>query len=272
MPKLLLVTAHYGDASQLRAFDRMVSAISNAGVSGLHAAVADNSVTGVTGHEYTALKIFRPKRNLGYLNGCHFGLEQFLNRERFWPDWIGVVNTDIVLEPASVRWLLEYAPSPDIAAIGPDIRLTSGIHQNPFMRQRPSKWRMRYYRAVFSHPRSTAALETLAGWKTRCLDRASELELAAAHQPSEVYAVHGSAFFLSRVFFECGGSLRFPGFLYGEEIYIAEQARRLDLKILYCPAIRVLHREHSSTGQQRVAQRASWARQSVSYLCENYFP
>jgi GT2 family glycosyltransferase len=237
----------------------------------VHAVAADNSVEGVRPDEYSSVEIHRPERNLGYLKGCHFALEQFLKREIRLPEWIGIVNTDIVVEPASVGHLLDYAPTEDVGVIGPDIRLPSGLRQNPYLLQRPSKWRMRYYRAVFSHPRSTAVLEVLSEWKKRSLERARPAELSVGQTASTVYAVHGSAFFLSRAFLERGGSLRFPGFLYGEEIYIAEQARRLGLKVMFLPSVKVLHCEHASTGRERVAERASWARQSVGYLCENYF-
>jgi GT2 family glycosyltransferase len=64
----------------------------------------------------------------------------------------------------------------------------------------------------------------------------------------QIYAPHGSIFIFRRAFFEHGGNIRFPYFLFGEEIYIAEQVKEKGGKILYAPELNIIHNEHTSTG------------------------
>jgi GT2 family glycosyltransferase len=50
-------------------------------------------------------------------------------------------------------------------------------------------------------------------------------------------------------YFEAGGFLDKSLFLYFEEICVAEICRSLGLQVIYEPSLRVLHREHRSTGE-----------------------
>lgn len=89
-----------------------------------------------------------------------------------------------------------------------------------------------------------------------------------------IYAAHGACMIFSSKFFALGGTLEVPFFLYGEEIYAAEAARLLGLKVLYNPGLRVQHDEHQSTRARSVflsRQAAKHLRETTDYLVDAYF-
>ena len=64
----------------------------------------------------------------------------------------------------------------------------------------------------------------------------------------EIYGGHGSFIILTKMYFERCGIINYPVFLFGEEIYLAEQCRQQGLKVVYDPTIAVKDTEHASTG------------------------
>jgi GT2 family glycosyltransferase len=87
-----------------------------------------------------------------------------------------------------------------------------------------------------------------------------------------IYAPQGSCLVFSRRYFEQGGSLEYPAFLFGEEIFVAETVLRLGLQVVYDPRLRVWHDEHASTGRLRSRKLARYVGQSAAYLADTFFP
>ena len=57
--------------------------------------------------------------------------------------------------------------------------------------------------------------------------------------------------FVHRSYFEAGGDLEHFSFLFLEELYVGETCERLDLEVLYEPALRFAHGRHRSIGRVR---------------------
>ena len=76
---------------------------------------------------------------------------------------------------------------------------------------------------------------------------------------------------LGRGFFERGGTLLHQPFLFGEEITIAEQARRMRLPVLYLPTVEIAHAEHVSTSRLPSRMHHRFVRDSVRFIADNYF-
>ncbi len=64
---------------------------------------------------------------------------------------------------------------------------------------------------------------------------------------SDFYATHGSMFILSKKFFELGGVLSDLPFLYGEEMYIAEQIMAIGGRNCYVPGVKSFTRRKCYT-------------------------
>jgi hypothetical protein len=72
-------------------------------------------------------------------------------------------------------------------------------------------------------------------------------------------------------FFEKGGTLNYPSVLFGEEIFIAEQVLKLNLKMVYEPILHVEHHEHATTGVFKSKKTVNYLHQSYTYLLKTYF-
>jgi GT2 family glycosyltransferase len=90
-------------------------------------------------------------------------------------------------------------------------------------------------------------------------------------QLGDCYAIHGSFMIFKRQFFDANGTLNYGSFLYGEEIFVAEQCLRLGLKIAVTPNIEVIHHEHTTTGKMKDKRHMGYLNQSIQYLKKEYF-
>ena len=86
-----------------------------------------------------------------------------------------------------------------------------------------------------------------------------------------IYAPHGACMVFSRLYFDAGGSLDYPCFLYGEEFYVAETARQLGLAIRVDPSLRITHHEHSTTGLLAPASMAHHVHNSLGFVLSQYY-
>ena len=242
----------------------------------LHVLVVDNTVKGtwVGDSSKPNCRAVQAPDNLGYFGGARYGLSLYLETNPL-PDWVIVSNVDLSIEdPLFLDRLTRLGSIPNLGAVAPSIRSSlTGIDQNPYMRVRPTALRMHFYKWLF---RSWVALNTY-----ECLsvlykkisgqfrkDRSGYFQSGPSE---EIYAPHGSFLIFSRTYFERGGDLQFPRFLFGEEIYIAESMRRLGLKVLYEPSLQVIHKEHHSTGLFRSRRIAAYVASSAAYCADTFF-
>jgi GT2 family glycosyltransferase len=65
----------------------------------------------------------------------------------------------------------------------------------------------------------------------------------------DIYAGHGSFILLTRAYFEKCGMIDYPVFLFGEELYLAEECRKHSLRVIYRPEICIYDSEHVSTSK-----------------------
>jgi GT2 family glycosyltransferase len=86
-----------------------------------------------------------------------------------------------------------------------------------------------------------------------------------------IYAPHGAAVFLHPRFFARGGTIHYRGFMYGEEIHIAEQARSCGLEVVMAPDLRIEHEGSFTTGTLTCERRRRWQQDSSRIAWEDYF-
>lgn len=231
----------------------------------LHIAVTDN------GRErrrplIAGADLFTPPRNLGYLGGCVHALESWRAAGHALPDWVCVSNTDLTLADDFLLRLTTEACSDDVGVVAPDVRLVDGAPQNPLLWRRPARLMMLAY-AVLARSRMFArAFE--AGVRVRHFFR---LFRERATDASSIYAPHGSIVLLHRRFFERGAELRYGALMFGEEIHIAEQARRAGVRVIWRRDLRVVHEQHATVGRVRTDQRHRWLAESADVLWRDYF-
>lgn len=269
--KIVLLTAtHYFNQAEVLEFAEHINLLELPSGYELYIAVADNSenwdpkLVGVNN-----LSVVQPSKNLGYLNGCAFALQSWAKETGKRPDWVGVVNTDIELCPDFLTRLLVQPFSDSDAVIAPDIILPTGERQNPHLYQRLGRAQILIYSWIFKiHMLGRLYLFAHAMRKNK---RPLSKSDGSNEEPTAIYAPHGSAIFFRRQFFDAGAYLEFGGFLYCEELHVAEQARLNGLKVVWTPGISLQHDQHSTTGQLGSARRFDWMYQSYRFILEKYY-
>jgi GT2 family glycosyltransferase len=226
------------------------------------------------GNSFTFL---RSDENLGYFGGARRGISKYLEEHPL-PDWVIVSNVDLLItDPQFLQKLAALKSAPHVGAVAP--RIASGLtgrNQNPFMRSRPSavrmhlyKWLYRSWLALNAHELGSAAFHRMRTALRQVTQTTSDLGRDVS---GKIYAPHGSFVVLSKEYFLAGGSLDFPCFLFGEEIYLAENLRRLGLDVIYEPSLEVVHQEHKSTKLLKSRKLARVVASSAAYCADTYFP
>jgi GT2 family glycosyltransferase len=206
-------------------------------------------------------------QNPGYFGGAALGWRE-LHRETGLLDWTIVTNDDIRFASDFFSRLSADIPA-SVGLLAPDIVVpSSGLHQNPLYRDKPAGRRLHALRWLHRHPLVMRAFMGLRGIRQRW--RAAQ---PPGQPPTDgaIYAPHGACLLFSRHYFAAGGTLDYPCFLYGEEFFVAETARRLDLSILLDPSLRAEHFEHSTTGLLVPAAMAKHMHDSLTFILREYY-
>ena len=262
MKRVLIITVHFNNGSDIERFVSEASSLSVPAGWKIEIVVVDNSGGAPS---LRSAELFSAPRNLGYAGGAAFGAEQWLARGHELPEWIGVVNADVAFGTDAIAALVSAPLSDDVVAVAPSILLGGTSPQNPFLLRRPSRARMWLYTVIFrSRVLTRLADAVLAAKRRRAAADADRAQRA-------IYAAHGSAFFLRKEFFERGATLRYEGFMFGEEIHIAEQARSVGGIVMYVPAAEAVHLGSATTSRIAREQRRKWHLESALILWRRYF-
>lgn len=215
---------------------------------------------------YSFVELTGDGTNLGYFGAAGKAYSFYKEHHTVHPAWTIVCNTDIeFLSPEIFRKLNELKPGCDI--VGPSIHSSvSGKELNPFALTRLTKEKLNFLLLVYSFYSFYLVYQLLAILKAKV--KASSGTPAAA---AEVYAIHGSCMIFRDSFFERGGHFEFGGFLFGEELFVAEEALKKHLKTFFIPGIKVVHREHSTTGWFKKPVHIRWMKDSLKWLLKSYY-
>ena len=274
---VLLICVNYCKPAETQRF--VASVLEQSLTPSLHVVVVDNSPSAGNGALPDSVsadphvKAFASGKNLGYFGGAAAALADYL-RTNPQPEWVIVSNPDVYLPDREVlQRLVDVHKGDEPAVIAPSIHtLNSAVDQNPYMRVRPKPFRMRLNSLIFSAYPVDVVYQSVSWIKHRALETLSRKRPAeAAALPEKIYAPHGSFIALHRSYFERGGNLEHGAFLFGEEIFVAETARKLGLTVLYEPALRIQHTERSTASGLWSRDTSRYRRQASRYLARSFF-
>lgn len=182
------------------------------------------------------INIFTPHNNLGYLNGLFYGINEYKKSKEL-PQWIVLSNTDIEIKKFKFK---DKNYSSNIYCIAPEIfSVFNRSYQNPFYKFRLQKKRIKRIIMVKRFFLLDIIYEKLSQIKNK-------ISLSRDTSSSYIYAPHGSFFLLKKDFFLMKEQKYF-NLLYGEELFIAEELRKINKKIYFDKNLRINHLEHSTT-------------------------
>ena len=218
-----------------------------------------------------------PHANLGYFGAARLAFDMAIKAVG-WPDWTIVSNVDLRFDPDEFARELEGLAKDGVGVVAPRIVSSrSGRDLNPMMKRRPSWARMHFYKWLFRSYILASAYELASECRIRIKRRLTAAGVRSTSsmntncRPERIYAPHGSLMIFSKLYFELGGTLQHTPFLFGEEITIAERARALGLKVIYCPRIVVEHLEHASVALLPSRRVHMYVAEAAAYCADNYF-
>jgi GT2 family glycosyltransferase len=126
----------------------------------------------------------------------------------------------------------------------PDVITADGIHQNPHILKRISRFRRFQFDVYFSHYYISRLLILIL--------RIIRPVRTSPSQPLEGCELHmgvGACYVLTSEFFKHFKQLNYPFFLCGEEAYIADQIHSVGGVLWFDPDLRVHHAESAALSQ-----------------------
>jgi len=225
--------------------------------------------------EYPFLHYYETGENLGYFGGARFGLSRYLQHHTDYPAWILVTNVDIVFTPSFFHRLSELNVQPTIGVVAPAIISKRwGSDYNPQRMKRFSRRHLYFLEFLYSgfliHNLYLMTAYTKK-WISGRPGFNTQSGVTDIQKERKIYAPHGSCLIFSHNYFNRGGNLELPHFLFGEEIMVAETAAHSGLDIVYHPDLVIYDYEHASTGFFVTPEINRFYRQSVRAILDRYY-
>lgn len=268
--KSLIICVNYNTYSNLEDYLQSIDASSEQTKKlVLDVCVVDNTVENYKEITYTPqnfnLRVFPFYTNYGYFGGAIKCIEEIGENSMKEYDYVIISNVDVSLTSSFFN---------DLGAIKQDnygwiapkiIRKYDNSNENPFMPERPSKKKIQLLCFIYKHP----TIFKLMNWYS--LMKHKKRPASAVEKPRIIYAGMGSIFILTKKFFEHNYPLRFPAFMYGEEIHIAELVRKSGLLTYYDPSVLVWDVCGVSTGKLNIKKKCSMMYEGIHSMLVEHF-
>jgi GT2 family glycosyltransferase len=185
-------------------------------------------------------------RNAGYFEGLNLGMAALHERAPHY-DVVVIGNNDLVFERDFFEGLERRA---DILArqsvVSPDIITLDHEHQNPHVISGFSRFRELVWDLYFSN----FWLSQLISWAARrARSLAGRKDHHAHAEEGPIYQGYGACYIMTPRFFRTYQRLWSPGFVMGEEFYLARQLAAKGEQMYYVPDIRVRHHDHATVSK-----------------------
>ncbi len=202
--------------------------------------------------------------NVGYFGAFKVALESVGYPKVSTYDHVIISNVDLEVTEDFFSKLEETKVGTDIGVIAPSI-VSKHRHNdlNPKIITKPSKSKILRNYMLFKYPFLFKFYAKLSDKKIKH-NKIQDI-------PQIIYAPHGSFIIFNQVFFEQGGIIDYPVFLFGEEMYVAESMKTMNLKIQYNPNIKIFDFDHGSTSKENRSFISAEHRKALKYILKNYY-
>ena len=217
--------------------------------------------------EFGFVTVLFPGKNLGYFGAARFALEHHKSNHSI-PELTIVCNSDLKISDVNfINGLVEHTGADNVAAIAPSVVSSfTGRDMNPYLTERYSRKYLQMLKSVYSFYPAYVLYETAALVKSKLQDKPKR-----ESRSTETYAVYGACIAFTKAFFERGGKLDFGAFLYGEEIFVAEQAKQLGMTVLHDSRLQIVHEEHSTTGFIKSPRHVRYLHESIAFILKAFY-
>lgn len=231
--------------------------------------VADNTDTSFESikleeTEWIHPQVFPFHENLGYFGAIRKTMA-LANLQGY--DYLVLSNVDMTVDKACLKNLCTSQVSTNVGWIAPQIFSGSENRDlNPALWQRYSKRKLQLVRMLYMHPLILRLYE-----KTLYKRKHLQTALHAQTARKDIYAGHGSFIILTREYVNRCGIIDYPVFLYDEELYLAEECRSHDLKVIYEPSIKIYDIGKISTGKMPSEFYCKCNKEGIDFILKKYY-
>lgn len=270
--KVMLVCVCYNSYEDAKKFlNSLNDAYSEVNSVELFVVFCDNSTKVEEGFAFSENKycfdfFYKKNENLGYFPAVRFVIENF-HMEVTCFDYVVVCNVDLIVDRNFFYNLYMIEGNESVGVIAPQIfSLRAMADLNPKIINRPPKRKLKFNKVVFKN----SFLFCFYSWLSE-IKKAKPKNKKNNLKVKYIYAAHGSFFIFTKKYFMKGGFFNYPRFLFGEEIFVAEEMIRLNLLISYEPSLKIYDDEHGSTSRQNKKFISNEHVKSYEYLIDTYF-
>ena len=268
MKKILITCVNYNTYDYLiRFIDSIENSLLHCNIQNLQVEIhiADHSTQKqkVDFSKYKDINIILyPLDNLGYLGGAATIINHIDDITQY--DFVAISNVDLALYKCFFSSLLEQKLPDETGWIAPSIySKLEKRDKNPKILNRYSLKRIKMLQIMYKYPIvNKIYLATL--YKRKKIQ-------ATIPAGKTIYAGHGSFILLTKKFFSNYRQLKYPIFLFGEEIYFAELMQKQNLKVLYIPSIKIWDIEHTSTGSIKKRAYYRYNHEAITYIRKTFY-
>jgi GT2 family glycosyltransferase len=245
----------------LKAIDKAAAYIVE--VASVNVFVADNTESNcqiINPDDYQIdVKVFDFHKNYGYFGA----INRMMNQTEVTSfDFSIISNVDLNLSGDTFENLLRAPVSDDVGWIAPQIYSeVEHRDRNPKIESRYKLPKLKVLRTFYKYP-ILNYLYMITAYRKKKYQQ---------HQPGYIYAGHGSFIILTKQYFCRCGIINYPVFLFGEEIYLAEQCLNHHLKVAYVPTIVVSDNEHASTDKMGSRFYNCCNMEAIDYVIRTYY-
>ena len=198
------------------------------------------------------------KKNLGYFGAAHYAIrkEGFIGKY----DFIALINPDIKF--SNLDFLSEVQLDRNIGLLSINVVNQDLVPYNPFMKSSPKMTYLKLLRFISSYYFLYKTYELLHILKKKI--KKIKTTKSQGFFKEDMYASHGSVFIFTQEAIRKGFDFAYPGFLFLEELFVAEQMADMGLKTVYIGQISAIHYEHQTTGKFKSKLMVGYLNQSIN--------
>ena len=275
MNKTLIITVNYKNTVVTKNFVHSLEKLDHSDT--VELVIVDSASTPETKkslqilQQQTALEIrlIASEKNTYYWGGVTLALRTLDIDFANGPSWIIACNNDILFKQKDFLTKLIALDPSKYPVIAPTIYSSAtGKNLNPYM-AKPIGTLEKIYLSLFYINHISAYLIHRCRKLSKLFSRTFLKSVTATS--NKIYAPHGAFMIFSKHYFTNGGWIDENNKLYGEEITVAEIAKRNNLSIIFNSAIEVYHQVHSSTAAHSWKRWFKDSKEAYKYYKKEYF-
>lgn len=199
------------------------------------------------------VEVISNQSNLGYFSGLNVGIREMRRRLPDF-DFLIIGNNDLIFAEEFFSTLqADRIHLKSNLIVCPDLITLDNTHQNPHVLSGISRFREMIWDLYFSNYHAARLISristSLKKWVERSDYKHHELN-------GFIYQGYGACYIVTQNFFDKFDDLWAPGFLMGEEFYLATQLESIGHKMYYWPQLKVLHHDHATVS--KIPSRKLW--------------